>query len=166
MSEKSNVFKQALKHKGYFSFRDLYIFCYDWLKDQGYKVAEEEYTEKLSSHGKEVVIRWKAKKKISDYFRNIIEVKWHILGMTDVEVEREGKKEKANKGDLKLSFSADLERDYEKRWEDNPFWKFLRGIYDRYVIRTTIDEYEERLRSKAENYVEQIKSFLVLEGKK
>jgi len=166
MVEKSNVLEQALKHKGYFNFRDLYNFCYDWIKEQGYEVSEKNYTEKLSANGKEIIIKWEIEKEVTDYFKNLIEVKWHILGMTDVEIERDGKKEKTNKGELKIKFSADLERDYEKRWEDNPIWKFLRGVYDKYIIRTTIDEYEDRLREKAEAYIEQVKSFLVLECKK
>jgi len=166
MPEKSQVFEQKVKHKGFFDFRELYNFCYEWLKDEHFNVAEEEYTEKISSIGKEIVIKWTAKKKISDYFRQVVSLKWHIIGMADAEVEVSGKKQKTNKGDLKIEIKAELERDYEKRWEDKPLNKFFRGIYDRYIIRTTIDEYETRLIEKSDSYYNQIKSFLVLEGHK
>lgn len=166
MPEKSNVLKQFVKHKGYFNFKDLYNFCQEWLKDEGYDLAEDQYTEKITNDGKEVIIRWTAKKEISDYFRNIIELRWHILHMKDAQVEVDGKKKKINEGDIKITFSADLERDYEKRWEDRPGWKFMRGIYDRYVIRTRIDEYEKRLIEKAAEFIEQVKGFLQLEVKK
>ena len=162
MAQKSNVFKQSIKQKGYWNYNDLYIFCFDWLKDNGYHVAESEYTEKLSGFGKEILITWAGAKKVSDYFKNTISVKWHILGMNDAEVEQDGVKIKTNKGEVKVVVSADLVRDYEEKWENKPLWKFLRGIYDKYIIRTTIDEYEGRLESDAQEYVDQIKSFLLL----
>ena len=162
MAEKSSAYKEAVKYKGFFSYTDLYNFCYNWFKEEGYNLKEEVYTEKLSGFGKEVLIEWKATKKISDYYKNIIEVKWHILGMNDAEVEVEGKKQKTNKGEVKISVSADLERDYEENWDKTPMWKFLRGIYDKYIMRTTQDEYEDRLTKKAVSFVEDLKAFLNL----
>lgn len=166
MAEKNEVFKQEVKHKGFFHYSDFYSFCYNWLKDEGYSVAEKKYEEKVSGFGKEITIEWEAKKKVSDYYRNIIGIKWHILGMNDAEVEVDGKKQKTNKGEVKLKVAADLERDYEQNWDKNPLWKFMRGVYDKYVIRTTTEEYESRLKSKGESFVENAKSFLRLEGKR
>jgi len=165
MSEKSNVFKEAIKFKGFWNYLEVYKFCFNWLKEEDYLVSEDTYTEKISSSGKEIEIKWTAKKKISDYYRNIIEVKWHILYMEDADVEVNGKKQRTNKGEVKITVSADLERDYEARWEDRPTWKFLRGVYDKYVVRTTTDDYEFRLENKANEYTEEIKAFLNLEGK-
>ena len=58
---------------------------------------------------------------LSDYYKNTIVVKWHILQMSDVEVEENGKKIKTNKGDLKMTFEGVLEKDYEENWEKTPF---------------------------------------------
>jgi hypothetical protein len=163
---KTLVYNESVKHKGYFNYSELYNFCYQWLKDEGYMVREEEYGEKITGGGKEITIKWSASKKITDYFRNLITVKWKIIAMTDAEIEINGKKEKTNKGDLKLTFEAELERDYEQKWEENPTYKFMRGIYDKYVLKTMIDQYEDRLWDKTESFVENAKAFLMLEGKR
>lgn len=165
MAEKSNVFEQTLKQKGFFSYSDLYTFCYNWFKGKGYKVSENQYTEKIQSNGKEIAIEWKAAKKVSDYFKEEIKVNWHILGLSDAEVMIEDKKEKTNKGDLKLKISADLVRDYEENWEKSAFYKFLRGIYDKYIIRNTTDLYEGRLRDNASDFFEDVKAFLNIEAR-
>jgi hypothetical protein len=165
MPEKKEVFKQQIKQKGFFNYNEVYKFCFNWLKEEGYSISEDKYDEKVTSFGKEIQIKWTAKKKISDYFRNIIELKWHILGMVDAEVEIEGQKQKTNKGEVKIDFKATLERDYEKRWEDKPVWKFLRGIYDKYIIKTTMEQYESNLVNGASSYFEQIKAFLNLSGR-
>lgn len=166
MAQELEVLKEAVKHVGYFKYSELYAFCYNWLKDNGYDVKETEYTEKLSNDGKEVEIKWEAVKDVTDYFQNKIELKWHILRMQDAEVEIEGKKKKTNKGEVKLTFTISLVKDYEKRWEQNPFYKFLRGVYDKYIIRTTIDQYKDRLKDKADSFIEDTKAFIRLEGKK
>jgi len=165
MAEKKEVYKQKLKQKGYWNYADLYNFCFNWLKDEGYDLKENEYTEKLSSFGKELVIKWEAEKKITDYFKNVVEVEWHVLGMKDAEVEQDGKKVSTNKGEVKLTIRANLVRDYEERWEDKAIWKMMRGIYEKYVIRTTTKEYEDDLEDKAKEYLRDIKAFLQLDGR-
>lgn len=165
MAEKSEVYNQSIKQKGYWNFTELYNFCFGWLEDEGYSLKEKEYTEKVSAAGKEVILKWEASKKITDYFKNLIEVNWHILGMKDAEIEREGKKESTNKGEVKITIKANIVRDYEDSWEKKPLWKFMRGIYEKYIIRTTIEEYEDRLESKAKTFVSEIKTFLQIEGR-
>jgi len=162
MASKSEVLRQKLKHEGYWNYKEMYTFCFNWLKDNGYKISEKEYTEKQKNEGREIIIEWQAKKKVTDYYQNIIKMKWHILRMKDAEIERDGKKEETNKGEVKIEFYVDLEKDYEERWEDQPLWKFLRGVYEKYIIRTTTDEYEDRLRDDALEYINQIKAFLQL----
>ena len=106
------------------------------------------------------MIGWEAKKPITDYFLYKIELDWHILGMKDAEVEIDGKKTKTNKGELEIVFKGTIVKDYEKRWEDRPVYKFLRGVYEQYVIRTTIDEYEDDLEDQTKELITDIKAFL------
>ena len=164
MVEKDNVFSGKVKHTGIFEFKELYRFCYTWLVDQGYFLVEKSYSEKIQATGKEIEIKWEAYRKISDYFRFVLKVDWRILGMTAVEVEENGKKLKMNKGNTELKVSAVLEKDYEHRWENNAFSKFLRGMYDKYIIRGRIDQYEEKIFSEADEFITQAKSFLAIEG--
>jgi hypothetical protein len=162
MAEKNTVFKQVIKHKGYWNFKDLYGFCFDFLKDNGFTIKENSYSEKISGVGKEILIEWDSGKKVTDYFKNHIKVKWHILGMKDAEVERDGKKETTNKGEIKITVEAMLENDYEDRWETKPLWKILRAIYEKYIIKTTVEEYEDRLTDVGVEMVSEVKSFLQL----
>lgn len=165
MADKNEVMKESLKHNGFFSYRDLYNFCYAWLKNEGYKLSEDEYLEKVAGSSKEVKIKWKASKKVTDYYKNVIEMKWHILGLTDVEAVENGKTIKTQKGEVKIVFEATLERDYEDNWDKRPFWKMMRAIYDKYIMRTTQDEFERKLAEKTISYIEEVKAFLNLEGR-
>lgn len=164
MAEEKEVFKQVLKHKGFFDYSDLYSFCFSWMKDNGFGVSEKEYVEKIASNGKEIQIEWEGGKDVTDYIGYKIGVKWHILGLQDAEVEVDGKKQKMNKGELKMTFTATIIYDREHKWEDSPIWKTLRGIYDKYIIKTTVDEYKTSLKDKAKSFVNDVKAYLALEG--
>jgi len=165
MVEKDVVFTGKMRHVGIFDFKEFYRFCYMWLVDKQYWVIEKNYTEKLTDKGKEVEIEWEAKRKISDYFRFVLKVNWRIIGMKDVEVQKNGEKIGMNKGDAEIKIQAILEKDYEHRWEGNAFFKFLRTMYDRYLVRGRIESYEFQIYGEGDEFLAQAKAYLALEGK-
>ncbi len=160
MVQKKLVYKEKFTQVGYWDYIEVYNLLYNWLKDHGYLLYENQYKEKLTSGGKEVIILWEAKKKTTDYFLFQIELDWHILGMKDAEVEIDGKKTKTNKGELEIVFKGTVVKDYESRWEDKPLHKFMRGFYENYIIRTTIDEYEDDMEDDTKDIVSDLKAFL------
>ncbi len=165
MVEKDLIYKGKIKQGGIFHFKDFYAFAYDWIISEDYDLTEKKYSEKVTGDAKQIEIIWEAYKKVSDYFRFVLKMRWLILGMKDVEVQREGKKVKMNSGSIEITFQAILEKDYESRWEDKPVWKFLRGVYDRYIIRSRIDKYEDKVVGELLNLIDQTKAFLALEAK-
>lgn len=165
MAEKDTQFSGKIKQKGIFDFKKFYNFAYDWLRDEGYKVQEKNYTEEITGDSKKIEIKWIAKKKISDYFQFIIQTDWLILNLKNVEVQKEGKKVKMNSGEPELKIKGILIKDYEHRWEDMPFFKLLRGIYDRYIIKSRVESYEDKIIDETEEYIAQCKSYLTIEGK-
>jgi len=160
MGQKETVYKGKVNQVGYWDYTEVYTMLFNWLKDHGYSVNENSYKEKLSGNGKEIIIDWEASKGVTDYFKYKINLNWHILGMKDAEVEIDGKKTKTNKGELEIEFKGTIIKDYEKRWEDKPIWKFLRGIYEGYIIRTTIDEYSDDLEDDTRDIISDLKAFL------
>jgi hypothetical protein len=104
-------------------------------------------------------------RKISDYFRFRIRMITRVIRMVSVEVQEEGVKTTKDKGEIEIKFEAYLEKDYENRWEENAIFKFLRGMYDKYIIKSRIEFYEDKLKDETDEYINQIKAFLVLAGK-
>ena len=71
-----------------------------------------------------------------------------------------------NKGSFEVKFSGTLIKDYEGSWEKAPMMKFLRGVYDRYVIEARVKEREGKIIGDVEEILEQVKAFLTIEGMK
>jgi len=166
MAEKDKITQTKIKRVGIFHFKDVYQFIYNWFIQEDYDVDEDKYTETVDGDSKTLEIKWTATKKISDYFKNEMKLVWRILRMTNVEVEKDGRKVKMNQGAFQVKITGSLIKDYEGRWDASPIMKFLRGVYDRYIIEGRIERYQIKLFSGVEELAEEIKGFLTIEGMK
>ncbi len=165
--EKDNIFSSKVKYTGVFPFSDFYKFCYEWLtQEAGLDVIEEQYVEKIKGNSKDIEFKWAGDKKVSDYFKFSVKVSFRIIGMVDVEVVKDKIKEKMNKGIVEVKISSSIIKDYQGKFEQNAFKKFLRGIYEKWVIPSRIDQYSEKLVNDSDEFLSQVKAYLDLEGKR
>ena len=128
MVQKDTILKEQVKYRGIGDLGDVYEFSYNWLKDEDYIIVERKYEEAIKGNAKEVRIWWEATKKVTDYFRIAMDIKWQILNMKDVEVEINGKKKQMNEfGELKIVIKGILEKDYSSKWGFSGFNKFTKS---------------------------------------
>lgn len=167
MAEKDIIFSSKTKYNGIFSFSDLYKFCYDWLKEEtGLDISEDKYNEKLSGDSKKIDVEWTGEREFTDYFKAEYKVKFAILGLTEAEITKAGKKIKTNQGSVEISVKGTLIRDYEGKFETTATKKFLRGVYEKWVIKSRVDQFKEKIIGDADEFLGQVKAYLDLEGKK
>jgi len=167
MVEYDRLIKTKIKHNGFFDFKETYRILFEWLIDHNYDVNEKTYKEVLQAGGaKEIEVEWEAVRKVSDYFRFFLKVKFHPMAMTSVEVEVDGVKQKMNKGQMDIEIECVLHKDYEEKWTATPFLKFLRTFYDKYLIKERVEQYEMKLILEMEEFVAQAKAFLAMTGKR
>ncbi|MEM1577698.1 MAG: hypothetical protein QXM27_01655 [Candidatus Pacearchaeota archaeon] len=165
MGEIDKIYETKVKYGGIFDFKNIYTLIFEWLSDMGYFVVEKEYSEKIKAEGKEIEIKWICTKKVTDYFRFIINVNWRIDNLQEIEITKE-KKIRTNKGNIEIKFSAILERDWQNKYEVSPFHKFLRAVYEKYIIPNRIEQMEGKVTEEVLDIVNNIKAYLILEGKK
>lgn len=140
-----------INKKGEFDLEKVYKKAASWFPTRLYDFTEKEHTHKDKPQGFEILIKFEGERKVDDY------VKFHIH-TTFLSI---GYREK--KGYLKINIKAYLELDYRKRWEINFFTKFLRFIYNNYIIKHRIKTvYEGKLYSEMVEYTSIIKKELGL----
>ena len=167
MAEKETIFSSKVKYSGIFSFKDFYKFCYDWLTEEpSFGISEEKYEEKIAGDTKDITVEWGGQKKVTDYFRHDIRVVFKIKGLKEVEINQEGVKYKTNQGSAEISIKGTLTRDYDSKFERDAYRKFLRGVYEKWIIPARIEEYEDKLISTCDTFLGQAKAWLDLEGKR
>jgi hypothetical protein len=167
MAEKEDIFSSKIKYEGLFDFKEFYKFCYQWLvEEMQLDVFEDKYAEKISGDSKGIKIEWTGVRKITDYFKYSVKVNFEILNLTSVEVTQGGKKTKMNNGSVEVKVKGTLIRDYEGKFERTARQKFMRSIYEKWVISSRVEQFETKLISDCNEFLAQAKAFLDLEGKK
>lgn len=167
MPEKETVFSSRIKYNGIFSFRDFYQFCYDWLTEEiGMQLTEDKYSEKLSGDSKDIEVKWVCEKKITDYFRFDAKVTFKINSLKKIEITNGGQKVETNQGIIGVKVEGILVSDYRGKFETSAFNKFLRGIYEKWVITSRIEEFKEKIMKDCDEFLLQSKAYLDLEGKR
>jgi hypothetical protein len=163
MVEKDKIFSSKVKCDGIMDFKEFYKFCYQWLSEEAeLDVVENKYVEKISGDSKNIDVEWGCSRKVTDYFKFGVTVKFKVLNLTTVEVA----KAKMNKGSVEVSVTGNLLRDYEGKFEKTASQKFMRSIYEKWVIYSRIKEYEGKLIDDCNEFLAQAKAFLDLEGKR
>tara|TARA_Y100000034_G_C6766233_1_gene341563 strand:- start:293 stop:817 length:525 start_codon:yes stop_codon:yes gene_type:complete len=165
MTERDFIIRNLkIKQRAVFDMADLYKVMFRWFSRNNYDFQEKEYFEKAMGDGSEkhLEIAWLAYRKVSDYFKFRINIKFLIIGLKSTEIEVGDIKRKTNEGDLEMRFDAILERDYEGRFESNAVTKFFRDLYDKLIIRSRIEEYETQIHEETYELIGEIKAFLNL----
>ena len=167
MVERDVVLKEMVKFVGISDFKGAYEYSYEWLKSEGFNVIEEKYTEKVSGDSKDIEVKWNADKKITDYFKIRLEIVWEIFGMTEVEVEIDGKRKRMNKfGEINIKIKGILERDWNSRWTSKPTHKFFKDIYYKYIVPERIEKKQLEVQEVVQNLNAEMKAYFDLTGKK
>ena len=167
MAEKDTVFSSSMKYDGIFDFKEFYKFCYEWLTEEtGLDISEDKYEEKISGDKKDVAVEWACSRKLTDYFKFEAKVEFTIRPLTNVQITKGGAKIDTNKGNMKISVKGTLVRDYEGKFETTAFKKFLRSIYEKWVIPSRIDQFEDKIIGDCDEFLSQAKAYLDLEGKR
>ena len=167
MVEKDTIIKEKVKYAGLGNFKDAYKYAYEWLKDRSFSVIEESYSEKISGNSKDIEVSWAANKKITDYFKITLGLKWRVMGMTDVEVEIDGKKKNMNKfAELTIELKGVLEKDYNSKWENTPINRFLRDTYHKFVIPARTEQKEGEVMAVVQDFKEEMKAFFDLSARR
>jgi len=166
-SEKDTVFFSKMKYSGIFSYSGFYAFAHDWISEEmGLTVKEGKYSEKIKGDSKEVEFEWGCDKEVTDYFKVEMSVVVKVNPLKNVEVNQGGKKISTNNGSVEIKVKGVLIKDYDGKFEGTAFKKFMRSVYEKWIIPSKIDEISGKFAGDCDEFLGQSKAYLDLEGKR
>ena len=129
----------TLKYKGIIDYNKPSTFVIRWLLDRNFEINEKMHKHKMSCpHGFEIERDIYAERKIDDYFRHDLLVRFHMWDAFEVDAVKHGKKVKLWNTRIELQFHFDIVCDYADRWGAHPLLEKLRNFYDQYIIKKEI----------------------------
>lgn len=167
--EERPLVRFSLNFKGVFHLKQLYMMIREWLMENGYKEdkwMEQLYLQREGPPGKEHWIWWRMNKNINKYFKYKFNVDFHTLTISDTEIVHEGKKVKAQKGEIEVFFDMRLILDPNDQWENH--WLLKHEIIQRWwkgkFFKPEIDQHEELSIKDAYRLQGVLKQYLDLKG--
>ncbi|MBI4738309.1 hypothetical protein HY772_01890 [Candidatus Woesearchaeota archaeon] len=160
-----------------FSLEFLYKSIRDWLINEGYvtdgggsngdRWMESLMVERTSGSGaKDYWIWWRTGKQVNPYFKWLLNIDYHTLGLLTTEMMHEGTKIKVNKGEVEVFIKATLIVDPDELWDKHFLLKNkqFQKMYKTRFYKREIEEQETLLYKDAYRLQGAIKQFLELKG--
>ena len=149
-----------LDYSGIMDVNGLFKLINKWSQERHIQKKEDKNHEQNQPDGKYIEYEISHWKKISDNAKYIYKIRALFQGLKKVEVTRDKKKVKLDQGKALIYFDGFLEHDYEHRWDDRPFFVFLRTLYDKFVYKAYTERFEQRLVHDMHNLYHDIEKFL------
>lgn len=161
-SNKYGPFYQVIRFKGVFDIHELYKIIYDWLVSRHYQVHEHKYKSiALQTGGKERSFDWNAHRKVTDFVMYWMYIHFQFQDLMDIEVIKDGKPKKMQRGLILIRIEHDLEFDFAERMTRSKFGKTLVGFMTTWMWKKKIDTlWEDKLRFKSYELMNLIKETL------
>lgn len=158
MAEEQQVIKSVINKQSIFKVKDFYDFFYNLVSSFGFDIFEDSFVKK----GSDTAFEWTSTKEVDDYTKYKLWSKAKILGAKTVKVKREGVPEPMQKAEVIMTLKGKIVTDWQNRWGTNPITKFLKGLYDKYLLGSTFESRKKELISVVNIIENELKSFFEL----
>jgi hypothetical protein len=155
-----NETPMRIKYKDIFDLKAFYQFMREYLKVNGWTDEElggtserweSYYGERIDQKGaREIWFLWRLVKEPmgSPMIRYYLDIDFHCLGIVPTEVIQDGKKFKANKGEVEMKMWAYVEEKFKSKFEGHWLLSriselFTERIYDKEVYQRKKEYYQE-----------------------
>lgn len=139
-----------VKYKDVFELKAFYESMHEWLLHYGWADVDDKadhwetaYVERIDRNGnREIHFNWRTFKPAeAGPFNYYLDLNFHVLGLSNVEVVKDGIKMKVQKGEIEMHYQALVEKTYEKDLKKNRLLEPFLDLFNKRVYRS---EYEER----------------------
>lgn len=172
--EYATITQYNVVFKDVFVMKYFYFLLHEWLVEEGYATREDDkfpevfYLQKENpAVGKELWVRWRLSKDPGapkGFWKFVLDIDMHCLGLTDVEAMVKNQKVKANKGEVEVSVVANLVWDADNSWKKSAWLRPLKKQYLRWFMRKKREMHSEQLYTEAYRLQGAIKTYLKLEN--
>ncbi len=146
-----------IEKDGIYDLKRLYNHMKEWFEENKYVYTEKENTTNVKDKGTEIKLNMSGERKVTDYFKFEIEVKFLIIESQKVRV----KDKDLDKGKMLAFLRPTLYFDYRNIWAKNKLSKLLRFVYNNFIIKKKIDDvYSAALKFEADDLFDTMKDAL------
>jgi len=154
-----------IRYNGLVDLGEFFRFAREWFNTHKYLFVERSAKHKYGSGGLDKEYEWVADKKVYDYLRYDLLIRFRIKDIIDVEVIREGEKQKLQQCRMAIEFEGKLTYDPFGRFGKGLFGQNLQAIYHRfYSKQDIINKWEDQFEQQIKDLQKELEKFLQFES--
>lgn len=156
MVHKDKIIKDIeFNYEGVFDFREFLHLLRAFFKRYDYDIDEKVYA--LSKKGglNNTKIKWDCDRKLDDYNHAYIKPTINLRDYKESYVNGA----KVVDGKLSVEVDAEVERDYSEQWKKHPTKKFVRAVYEKYVVSGKQKNVDNAVRNLVQNLIAEMKQY-------
>ncbi len=161
-----------LKYKDVLDFGEFYTAIYYWMmqhgwrdEDTGDEFWEPYYGEKVSQSGsKEIWSRWRVFRNADDgqFFKFYLDMDIHCIGLSPIEIVKDGRKIKAMKGEVEISIRGYVHQKFVGEFAKNDILKHFSSLFTKKIYKATIDARTKQMYHEVYEFQHFLKQWLKL----
>ncbi|MEM4267995.1 MAG: hypothetical protein QXK37_04140 [Candidatus Woesearchaeota archaeon] len=124
-----------LQYKGICDLKGLFRVVKEWMESKGFEVVETKTKQRMRPFGMESEYDLRGYRNLSEYYRIWMIVMFQVWDEVQVEVVKNGIKEKLSKCRLYIRVRAESEMDWTNRFENSPFQEAIRKFLNEKVLK-------------------------------
>jgi hypothetical protein len=141
-TKKLDDLKRIIKYRGIFDVDGLMTTMRNWIEYQGYEFHERGLKHKVPSPaGAEKEYSWWGWRKVNPYVKYNIDIFFKLWNLKEIEVVKNGKKQKAVSAAIQIEISGSTEIDWQNRFAGSKFIQALGDFYYDYIMKKPLDLY-------------------------
>ena len=141
MPEEIDAGEVKIKQLGTFDLDEVISTIRKWLKKRKYGYFEKKHKYKPDEREIEIEVD----KKVNEYVKNDMEVSILATDLKEVEVIKDGKKEKKLHGKIMISVKGKMYLDWMKRFDKGDFHKTVRTLLHKHIIGYKIGGWKDEI---------------------
>ena len=174
----TTVARYRIKFRDVFQLKYFYMLLHEWMVENEYASRKDYiFPETFMMHretqqmGREYWVHWRCEKspiiatgnpKSKMLWKFNLDVIMHMLHIKDTEIMHQGKKYKANTGEIEIKVRANLVYDFKKQWGKSVVMRHFSKILLKRVMKNTFERQRRQFYSDAYRLQEAMKTYLKL----
>ncbi len=157
-----------IKYRDIFHMKYLYKLVHLWIIDNDWGDAKQhenfygQITDASKNH--ELWIWWEVNKKSeTSYYKYWLKITWHVIALGNKEIMHEGKKVKANTGEVEIKMRGWIEFS-EGGWRKNKFLSMFPTMFRNRIFHQHLEDHKRELYREVFQLQGIIKRYLNMKG--
>ncbi len=160
-----------VKYRDVMNLKHLYTVLHDWVCEEGWDsrfdpaFRETFYLHRWTQNsGEELWIYWRLEKQPnkSSYYSYHLDIDWHVVGLRDYDLIQDGKKFKANYGEVELKIFSKVVADFKGKWGKDSLAKSLRKLFFQRTMHEKMLEHRQILYDETYKMLDAVKTYFRL----